>query len=123
MVTTSLSLNDILVTSRDCCASSNTGTTTERSAQNFANLAIGNNLLNSLDDRSRLALGSKHGLDALLVGLADQLSDLVHVGCQRQFGVDILASLNNRLQQLVVSLNTNDADDQVDVLVLGQVLC
>ena len=123
MVAASLSLNDVLVTSRNCCASSNTSATTERSAQDFANFAVGNDLLNSLDDRSRLALGSKHGLDALLVGLADQLSDLVHVGCQRQLGVDILTSLNNRLQQLVVSLDTNDTNNQVDVLILGQVLC
>jgi hypothetical protein len=123
VVAASLSLNDVLVMSWDGCASSDSSATIERSAQNFTNLAIGDDLLNDLDDRSRLALRSEHGLDTLLVGLADQLSDLVHVGCQWQFGVNILASCDNRLQQLVVSFNTDDTDNQVDILVLGQILC
>lgn len=123
MVAASLSLDDVLKTLRDLCASTNTSATTQRSAQDLAKLAISNELLNDLDDRSRLALRAKHSLDTLLVCGTDQLSDLIHVGCQRQLSVYILASLDDRLQQLVVSLDTNDTDDQVDILVFGQVLC
>jgi len=111
MVAASLSLDNVLEPSRDLCASTDASAPAQRSTQNLAKLAISNKLLDNLYNRSRLALRSKHGLDSLLVCSANQLSDLIHVGCQRQLGVHVLASFDNGLQELVVALDTNDTDN------------
>jgi len=111
MVAAGFSLDNVLEPSRDLCASTNTSAPTQRSTQNLAKLAISDQLLDNLDHRSRLALRAKHSLDALLICSTDQFSDLIHVGCQRQLGVHILASFDNGLQELVVALDTNDTDN------------